>query len=121
MITERDIDQAIEECKAERDPDAWVAMRWAAFLTIKWLEFGHPDLARGINAARPVLLGASFAPAPASAEEQTIQYTSPNRTEFGAAIDGKRAAQIWPIMDELMSITQALHPEIYKRVMELVK
>lgn len=119
MITERDIDQAIEECKAERDPDAWVAMRWAAFLTIKWLEFGHPDLAHDINAARPMLLGASFAPAPANPEEQTIHYTS--KTAFGKAIDGKRAADIWPIMDELMSITHDLYPQIHDRVMELVQ
>lgn len=119
MITERDIDQAIAECRAERDPNAWTAMRWAAFLTIKCIEFGHPDLVHPSHEAPPPIQGASFAAAPAADEAQTIHYTS--KTAFGQAIDGKRAADVWPIMDELMSITHDLYPQIYDRVMELVK
>lgn len=119
MITERDIDQAIAECRAERDPNAWTAMRWAAFLTIKCIEFGHPDLVHSSNAVPAMPPGASFAAAPAAPEEVTIEYTS--KTEFGSAIAGKRAADIWPIIDELMTITRTLHPEIYERVMELVR
>lgn len=119
MITERDIDQAIAECRAERDPNAWTAMRWAAFLTIKCLEFGHPDLTQPSSAPPPMLRGLSFATAPAIPEDQTIHYTS--KTAFGKAIDGKRAADVWPIIDELMSITHDLYPQIHDRVMELVK
>lgn len=118
MITEPDLDQAIAECQAERDPDAWTAMRWAAFLTIKYLQFGHSDRLPQ-RFPLPSLQGASFAASPDPPEAQRIQYAG--KSPFASAIDGKRAADIWPIIDELMSITQALHPEIYNRVMELIQ
>lgn len=118
MITERDIDQAIAECRADRDPRAWTCIRLAAFLIIKKELFGDPEqLPAGYP--MPQLPAASYAPPPDPPEAQTIDYTS--KTEFGTAIAGKRAADIWPIIDELMTITRTLHPEIYDRVMELVK
>lgn len=118
MITERDIDQAIAECQADRDPRAWTCIRLAAFLIIKRELFGGPEqLPTGYHL--PLIQGASFATATQSTEEQTIHYTS--KTAFGKAIDGKRAADIWPIIDELMSITHDLYPQIHDRVMELVQ
>lgn len=118
MITERDIDQAIAECQADRDPQAWTCIRLAAFLIIKKELFGKPEqLPAGPQ--MPQLQGASFAASPDPPEAQRIQYAG--KSPFASAIDGKRAADIWPIIDELMSITQALHPEIYNRVMELIQ
>lgn len=118
MITEGDIDQALAECRAERDPNGWTAMRWAAFLTIKCMEFGHPDLTREPTAALPIMNGFSYATGPGDGDE-IVRYNG--KSEFASVIDGQRAAKIWPIMDELMSITQTLHPPIYQRVMDVLK
>ena len=38
-------------------------------------------------------------------------------TDFSRAIDGRNSADIWPIMDELMSTVQALMPRLYDGVM----
>lgn len=119
MIYEQDVDQAIAECQAERDPNAWTCIRLAAFLTIKQQLFGDSEQLPTDYSTRPMLTGASFAAGPQTPAEEIVQYTS--GTEFGSAIDGQKAAKIWPIMDELMSIVQALYPDIYKRTMELVK
>ena len=116
MITEPDIDQAILECQAEARPNAWTCMRLAAFLTIKQQMFPDVEQLKRMEVSMP-LRAASFDSGPPKAE--TVSYSS--GTEFGRLIDGKRAADIWPIMDELMSITHDLHPQIYRAVIEKIK
>lgn len=115
MITERDIDQAITECLAERDPDAWTCIRMAAFLTIKQQLFDKtkqlPEDYKGMR----MLRGASFASAPQTPAPQIISYSS--GTEFASKIDGKTADNVWPIMDELMTVLQTLEPQIYANVL----
>lgn len=115
MITERDIDQAIMECRAERDPNAWTCIRMAAFLTIKQQLFGDSRQMPKDYATVPMLRGASFASAPQAPAPQIISYDS--GTEFASKIDGKTAGNIWPIMDELMTVMQTLEPQIYANVL----
>lgn len=45
-----------------------------------------------------------------------IEYTSD--TDFSRAIHGRKCADIWPVMDELMSTIQALMPRLYDNVMQ---
>ena len=116
MITEPEIGQAIMECLADRDPNAWTCIRLAAFLTINMLLYGKPEQLQMVEQA-PSLQGASFDAGPPM--EEIVDYQS--GTEFGKLIDGKRAAQIWPVLDELMSITHDLHPQIYQAVMNKIK
>ncbi len=116
MITERDIDQAIAECRADRDPDAWTCMRLAAFLTIKAQLFGNPEQLRRETFEMPMIRGASMAEGPQTSAEEIVEYES--GTEFGKAIDGKRAAQIWPVLDEAMSILQTMHPKLYNAIIK---
>lgn len=117
MITERDVDQAIAECLAERDPNAWTAMRLASFLTIRTALFSRPAEP---EAPRPAPQAVSLASgSPHDPPGEIIRYTS--GTEFACTIDGKPAASVWPIIDELMSVTRELHPRIYKAVLDKIK
>lgn len=118
MIYEDDLDQAIIEANAERDPNAWTAIRLAAFYILKWQMFGNPEQLPPDYAAAP-MVGASYADAPAEPIEEIVQYTSVSA--FGQAIDGKRAAQIWPVLDELMSYVQTLYPDLYDAAMRKLK
>ena len=110
MITMRDLDQAIAECQGERNPNASTCMKLAAFLTIKRELFGDSE--------QPPASAYSFAaspPATADTHSEIVDYDS--GTDFARAIDGRRAEDIWPVMDELMSVLQATIPRLYDSVM----
>ena len=107
MITERDLQEAIAECEGQRNPNASTCIKLAAFYTIKNELFGNSDKLNLPSAY-------SFS-APPDQVEKTIDYYSD--TEFGRAIAGRRAADIWPIMDELMDAVSVLQPRLYASVM----
>lgn len=115
MIEEHALDAAIAACKGEEDPNAWTAMRLAAFLYLKKEMFGTPEQLP----AEPRGFAFAAAPQPQPPADEIIQYSS--QTEFGEAIDGKPAADIWPIIDEIMSVVQVMHPQIYKTYMSKIK
>jgi hypothetical protein len=50
--------------------------------------------------------------------ESVIDYNS--GTEFSEAIDGMDALEVWPIMDELMSVIQATNIRLYNGVMRKI-
>lgn len=109
MITEHDLEQAIAECQGERNPNANTCIKLAAFYTIRNELFGKTE--QLIETRMPEY---SYAAAPEPVEN-TIDYFSD--TDFSRAIDGRDPADIWPIMDELMSTIQALMPRLYDGVM----
>lgn len=109
MITEKDLQEAIAECEGQRNPNASTCIKLAAFYTIR--EHLFPTAAK-----EPPTY--SFA-APPDQVEKTIDYVSD--TEFGRAIEGKRAADIWPIMDELMDAVSVLQPRLYASVMAKIR
>lgn len=103
MITERDLEQAIAECQGERNPNANTCIKLAAFYTIRSKMFGKP-------AEEPVAAqGYSYAAGP------TIDYSSD--TEFSQIITGRDPADVWPVMDELMSTLYVLMPKLYDSVL----
>lgn len=106
MITERDLQEAIAECEGQRNPNASTCIKLAAFYTIKNELFGNSDK---LNPPTPTY---SYSAPPV---ENTIDYFSD--TEFGRAIAGKRAADVWPIMDELMDAVSVLQPRLYASVL----
>ena len=122
MIREDDLDQAIAECQAEQEPNAWTAIRLAAFYIIKGQMFGNagrlPDPDAFASMARGYALAAA-PQTPADTTEAEVAYTS--KTDFGRAIKGKPAADIWPIIDEIMSILQTLSPQIYAAAMRKIE
>lgn len=120
MIREDDLNQAIAECQSERDPNAWTCIRLAAFYILRGELFKDTEQLPKDYAAAPMLRGAgiSMAAAPQPIEE-IVSYSS--KTEFGQAIDGRRAADLWPVLDELMSILQTMHPRLYTAAMDKIK
>ena len=104
MITERDLQEAIAECQGERNPNANTCIKLAAFYTIKNELFGKPEQ-----------LTYSYA-APA---DSVIDYDS--GTEFSELIQGRDPAEIWPIMDELMTAVQAFLPRLYDGTMRRLR
>ena len=118
MITEKDLQEAIAECQGERNPNANTCIKLAAFLTIK--EHMYPDTKdqEDLQLLQPAR-GYSYAPPPDEAET-IIEYAS--GTEFGRLINGRKASEIWPIIDELVSeVVQTIQPRLYSAVIRKIK
>ena len=111
MITEKDLQEAIAECQGVRNPNASTCIKLAAFYIIQEHLYGKPSESETASAY-------SYA-APPEQVETTIDYYSD--TEFSQAIDGKKATDVWPIMDELMSVLQATNPRLYAGVMRKIE
>lgn len=105
MITEQDLQEAIAECKGQRNPNASTCIKLAAFLTIQRELFGNPDPVQSYSYAAPMI----------EQSEKIIDYKSDS--DFSRAIDGRRANEILSLMDELMTTLQAVHPRLYDAVM----
>ena len=113
MITEKDLQEAIAECQGQRNPNASTCIKLAAFYTIKREMFGEDKDAAQFSS------GYSFSPAPDPFAETKI--INPGETEFAQAINGREQAEIWPLMDEMMDTIQAIHPRLYRAVMERLR
>lgn len=111
MITEKDLQEAIAECQGVRNPNASTCIKLAAFYIIQEHLYGKPSTDEPAPAY-------SYAASPDTVET-TIDYYSD--TEFSQAIDGRRASEIWPIMDELMSVLQATNPRLYNGVIRKIQ
>ena len=108
MITEQDLQQAITECLGQRNPTANTCIKLAAFYTIRNELRGEEK-----NDAQPP--GYSFQPDP----EPLIRIDS--GSDFARMIDGRRQAEIWPLLDELMDTIHAIHPRLYAAAMERLR
>lgn len=112
MIREEDLQEAIAECQGQRNPNANTAIKLAAFYTIRRELFGE-----GKDAGP--LPGYSYAAQPETASEPTIQDDSDS--EFARLIDGRPQKDIWPLMDEMMDTIHAIHPRLYRAVMDRLR
>ena len=116
MITEKSLQEAIAYCQGKIDPKRDDAILLAACYIIEEKMFGkteQPD-----EEPLRVLPGYSYAPSPEPVEN-TIEYTSD--TDFGRMIHGQSAAEIWPIVDELVSeAVQTLTPRLYNAFMSKI-
>lgn len=106
MITLNDLQEAIAECQGKRNPDASTCIKLAAFLTIKEHLYPEPEP----EAERPTFPSYSYASDP-----DTITWDG--ESDFSRAINGKEQAEVWPIIDELMSTLQMLNKSLYNGVM----
>lgn len=112
MITEKDLQEAIAECQGQRNPNANTAIKLAAFYTIRRELFGE-----GKDAGP--LPGYSYAAQPETASEPMIQNDSDS--EFARLIDGRPQKEVWPLMDEMMDTIHAIHPRLYRAVMDRLR
>ena len=112
MIYEKDLDESIARYQGEVNPSIETCRKLAACLIVKRELFGEPEQLPVV--AENATGGYSFAAAPVDTAE-TIHFDS--GTDFSQVIDGRDPADIWPIMDELMSTVQVLMPRLYDGVM----
>jgi hypothetical protein len=113
LITERDLQEAIAECQGQRNPNASTCIKLAAFYTIRRELFGE-----GKEAGQPPIQpGYSYA---MQTESEPI-IINDSDSEFARAIDGRPQAEIWPLMDEMMDTLYAIHPRLYRAVMERLR
>jgi len=113
LITEKDLTEAIAYCSGKVDPQPKDAILMAACYILQDHLFPSKDAPLFENSP-----AYSYA-APPEQVEATIDYYSD--TEFSQAIDGRQASDIWPIMDELMSVLQATNPRLYAGVMRKIE
>lgn len=107
MITVDDLKAAIAECEGERNPNANTCMKLSAYYILLREKQGAPEYAY------------SGSPAPVSQVKETVEYFSD--TEFARAINGVSAAPVWEIMDELMTVLQAIKPGLYEGVLRKLR
>lgn len=106
MITLEALKAAIAECKGERNPNANTCFKLAAYYIIMREEYGEEP-------------AYSYSSAPESSVEERADYYS--NTEFGQTIQGKDVISVLEVMDELVTILQAIQPQIYNGVMRKLK
>lgn len=127
MITEKDLQEAIAECQGQRNPNANTAIKLAAFLTIQREMFGGNrqeeqiapvEIATG-NFRDPTRMGNGYSYAPAyEPPEKTVEYYS--GTDFSEAVQNLPEKDVWPIVDELVSVIQATNPRLYRGFMQKI-
>lgn len=104
MISKEDLLDGIAECQGVRNPNFSVCQKLAALLTIYHYMYDEKEI--------PETNSYSYAPASGNTAEGTVTYYSD--TEFSKIIDGKYAADVWEVMDELMTVLQAIQPRLYE-------
>ena len=109
MITEQALQEAIAECQGQREPNRDTCMMLAAFYTIQ--DHLYP----------PTRLGYSYAPPPTetvtSGADEVGDYGD---SEFLQAVKGKRPADVWPIMDDLMDTLKVVNRRVYDGIMRKI-
>ena len=105
MITEKDLQNAIAECQGERKPNANTCIKLAAYFTI----YDHlfPQKAELTEEVPQTIFQ--------SVDEDIIgDYGD---SDFYRLIKGRKAADIWGVMNELMDTLQVINPRLYDGVM----
>lgn len=98
MITIDDLKAAIAECEGERNPNANTCMKLSAYYTLLKEKQGEPEKS-----------SYSHDPAPA-----IPNYYS--ETEFGKIIESKETSSVLKVIDEVMTVLQAIQPKMYDGV-----
>ena len=102
-MNERDLLVAIDECLQE--PFTFSkCQKLAVFVTVYEHFFGE----RKKRTEMPLKYNADF-----------VEYNS--SSEFSRAINGKKQASVFPVLDELMQAIQVLQPKIYEQVLFKLK
>lgn len=113
MITEKDLQEAIAECQGQRNPNASTCIKLAAFYTIKRELFGEGKYVEQL----PPPPSYSYA----MQTEPETNIVNESGSEFAQAINGRQQAEIWPLMDEMMDTIHAIHPRLYRAVMDRLR
>lgn len=106
MIHEKDLDESIARYQGETEPTIETCQKLAACLYVKHMLFESAEQPeqRAENAY-------SFAAEPVEPVDTRISYYS--ETAFSQAISGRRAENVWPIIDELFSTLRMISPRLH--------
>lgn len=110
MITEFDIDEAINKCLSEENPTNNTCVRLAAFLTIKDFLFDPKE-----EISQSQMVSYSY---DSGNKSDVVQYES--ESEFFQKVNGKSTDDVWKIVDELVETIQAVNPRLYAGIMRKV-
>lgn len=105
MIREDDLREAIAEMQGQKNPNAQTCIKLAAYYTI----LDH------ITGKDPTPLQTYSDMSSYSAGSSAIEYDG--ESDFAKAIKGRDPSDVWPVMDELMTTLQVMHPRLYSGVM----
>lgn len=103
MISEKDLIDAIAECQGERRPNANTCIKLAAYFTI-YDHLYHKDITE--DAPQTIFN---------TVNEGTIDDYGDS--DFYRMISGRKASEIWPVMNELMDTLKVINPRLYDGVM----
>ena len=106
MIRENDVREAIAEMQGQKNPNAQTCIKLAAYYTILDHISESPTAPQNDFSAPPVYSGAN---------PEKIDYDGDSA--FAVALRKKTQAEVWPVMDELMTTLQVIHPRLYSGVM----
>ena len=113
MITEKEIEQAIEECMREPVTGNKRAVL-ADLIIIQDYLFGEPMQAQKVP--QPTQ---SYSAPPMEQVETYIETTGDS--EFLKAVGGRKADKVWKLMDELVEAVKILHPRMYTTFIDKVQ
>lgn len=105
MISEKDLQDAIAECQGERHPNASTCIKLAAYFTI--YDHLYPRQAEQPEEVPQKIFQ--------TVDEDTVGNYGDS--DFYRIISGRKAAEVWPIMNELMETIQVINPRLYDGVM----
>lgn len=103
MIREDDLREAIAEMQGQKNPNANTCIKLAAYYTI----LDH------ITEQEPRTVYSDMASY--SAGSSAIEYEG--ESDFAKTIKGRDPSDVWPVLDELMTTLQVMHPRLYSGVM----
>ena len=115
MITEKEIEQAIEECMREPVTGNKRSVL-ADLIIIQDYLFGAPMQAQEVPHPMPMQ---SYSAPPMEQVENYIQTNGDS--EFLKAVDGRKADKVWKLMDELVEAVKILHPRMYTTFIDKVQ
>ena len=115
MITEKEVEQAIQECM--RDPITGNKRAVLAdLIIIQDYLFGEPTRAQEVP-QMPMPMQSYSAP---PMEQVEIYVETNGDSEFLRAVNDKKADRAWRLMNELVEAVRILHPNMYTSFIDKV-
>ena len=115
MITEKEVEQAIQECM--RDPITGNKRAVLAdLIIIQDYLFGEPTRAQEVP-QMPMPMQSYSAP---PMEQVEIYVETNGDSEFLKAVNDKKAERAWRLMNELVEAVRILHPNMYTSFIDKV-
>ena len=115
MITEKEVEQAIQECM--RDPITGNKRAVLAdLIIIQDYLFGEPTRAQEVPQPMPMQ---SYSAPPV--EQVEIYVETNGDSEFLKVVNGRKAERVWPLINELVEAVKILHPRMYTTFIDKVQ